>query len=86
MPIPLLSQIFYEGLYSVPFAPTILRFAPWALLVFVLRWYFGGSKNGNERVMHGKVIMVTVGLVAQDQRVQLANIIIISLGRYFRHR
>ncbi|KAI5785560.1 hypothetical protein DFH27DRAFT_518763 [Peziza echinospora] len=61
MPIPLAETILNNGLDSVPFIYPVLRVLPWALLVYVLKWFFAGTKNGNERVMHGRVVMVTGG-------------------------
>ncbi|PYH49636.1 putative oxidoreductase [Aspergillus saccharolyticus JOP 1030-1] len=61
MPIPLIVQGVTEGLSSIPFAWTILKLAPWVLLVAALKFYFGGARNASERVMHSKVVMITGG-------------------------
>ncbi|KAF3244251.1 hypothetical protein TWF192_007812 [Orbilia oligospora] len=61
MPVEFLGQVFSEGASSVPYLPTILRVLPWAVLIYILRWFFGGETNKVERVMHGKVVMVTGG-------------------------
>ncbi|KAK6531105.1 hypothetical protein TWF281_007930 [Arthrobotrys megalospora] len=61
MPVEFLGQVVSDGASSVPYLPTILRILPWAALIYVLRWFFGGESNRVERVMHGKVVMVTGG-------------------------
>ena len=60
MPIPVLGEIYYNGISSVPYLIPALKVLPWVLLLVVLKTYFNGTKNGNERVMHGKVAIVTV--------------------------
>lgn len=60
MPIPLLAQGFQEGISSIPYAWTVLKIVPFVLLVAALKYYFGGARNGSERLMHSKVVMVTV--------------------------
>lgn len=60
MPIPLIAQGFQEGISSIPYAWTVLKIVPWVLLVAALKYYFGGARNGSERLMHSKVVMVTV--------------------------
>lgn len=62
MPIPIITQGITEGLSSIPHAYTILKLAPWVLLLAALKYYFGGARNSSERVMHSKVAMVTVRL------------------------
>ncbi|PYI03030.1 oxidoreductase [Aspergillus sclerotiicarbonarius CBS 121057] len=61
MPIPILTQGITEGVSSIPYAWTILKLVPWALLIAALKYYFGGARNTSERVMHSKVVMVTGG-------------------------
>lgn len=60
MPIPLILKGATEGLSSIPYIYTILKIVPWVLLVGVLKFYFGGARNQSERLMHSKVVMVTV--------------------------
>lgn len=60
MPIPLLAQGLQEGISSIPYAWTVLKIVPFVLLVAALKYYFGGARNGSERLMHSKVVMVTV--------------------------
>lgn len=63
MPIPLIVQGIREGVGSIPHAYTVLKVVPWVLLVAALKYYFGGARNSSERVMHSKVIMITVRAV-----------------------
>lgn len=63
MPIPFLGQIYSEGIGSVPYLSSALRFVPWAVSVGLLKLYFSGSSNNYDRVMHSRVAIVTVGRV-----------------------
>lgn len=60
MPIPLIAQGIQEGIGSIPYAWTVIKTAPWLLLLAALKYYFGGARNTSERLMHSKVVMVTV--------------------------
>lgn len=60
MPIPLLADIAFKGVSSVPFALPVLKTLPWLVAVWLLKLYFGGANNKSERLMHSKVILVTV--------------------------
>ena len=60
MPIPLLADALFEGISSIPFAIPILKALPWLILIVVLKLYFGGASNTSERLMHSKVVMITV--------------------------
>jgi hypothetical protein len=60
MPIPIIAQGLRDGISSIPHAWTILRIAPWVLALAALKYYFEGARNGSERMMRSKVIMVTV--------------------------
>lgn len=60
MPIPIIAQGLRDGVSSIPHAWTILRIAPWVLVLAALKYYFEGARNGSERMMRSKVIMVTV--------------------------
>ncbi|GLI74325.1 hypothetical protein PoHVEF18_002562 [Penicillium ochrochloron] len=61
MPIPLIAQGLQEGIGSIPYAWTVIKTAPWLLLIAALKYYFGGARNTSERLMHSKVVMVTGG-------------------------
>jgi hypothetical protein len=60
MVVPLIAQGFWGGLSTIPYAYTVIKTIPWIALVILLKIYFEGSKNRSERVMHGKVVIVTV--------------------------
>lgn len=60
MPVPLIAQGITEGVSSIPYAVPVLRAAPWLLLLAALKYYFGGARNTSERLMHSKVVMITV--------------------------
>ncbi|KAF8476020.1 hypothetical protein BDZ91DRAFT_710777 [Kalaharituber pfeilii] len=61
MPIPLLSEIFYNGLSSVPHVTTVASYAPYVLALYALKRYFRGASNTHERILHSKVIILTGG-------------------------
>lgn len=60
MPIPIITQAIQEGISSIPYAWPVVRVAPWFLLLGGLKQYFGGARNTSERLMHARVVMVTV--------------------------
>ena len=60
MPLPLLADILFQGISSVPFATPILKALPWVTLIVILKLYFRGASNASERLMHSKVVIITV--------------------------
>jgi hypothetical protein len=60
MPIPLISKVASEGIDSVPWLWTIIKILPWLAVLYALKKYFGGISNRSERLMHSKVVMITV--------------------------
>ena len=62
MPIPIITQGIVEGFSSIPHGYTVLKVSAWLLLLAALKYYFGGARNTSERLMHSKVVMVTVRL------------------------
>lgn len=68
MPIPLIAQGIQEGIGSIPYAWTVIKTAPWLLLLAALKYYFGGARNTSERLMHSKVVMVTVWIPTDQYR------------------
>jgi NAD(P)-dependent dehydrogenase (short-subunit alcohol dehydrogenase family) len=60
MPIPLLSIVFYDGV-SIPYTSTLIKSAITLLAIYLLKRYFSGARNSSERVLHGKVIILTGG-------------------------
>lgn len=66
MPIPLLGDLVFKGVHSVPFAVPILKTLPCLLIVYLLKIYFGGARNTSERLMRSKIIMITVPLPSKS--------------------
>lgn len=60
MPIPLLAEGFGRGITNIPYIWTAAKVVAGIALVYLLKSYFGGASCRAERVMHGRVIMVTV--------------------------
>ncbi|CBX92702.1 hypothetical protein IAQ61_005926 [Plenodomus lingam] len=61
MPVNILAQVFSEGLDSIPYGWTVTKIASVFAVLYALKWFFNGAKNGSERNMHSKVILVTGG-------------------------
>ncbi|KAI4181997.1 MAG: hypothetical protein LQ348_004920 [Seirophora lacunosa] len=61
MPIPVLAEVANGGITSIPHLVPFLKLLPWLILVYVMKWYFGGATNRSERLMKSKVIMITGG-------------------------
>ncbi|ERF71471.1 hypothetical protein EPUS_00460 [Endocarpon pusillum Z07020] len=84
MPLPLLAESLWRGLSSIPYGYTVLKFSSWALVISLLKYYFGGARNTAERVMHGKVVIITGGTsgigaaVVRDLALRGAQIILLS--------
>jgi hypothetical protein len=68
MPIPLLAEAFGEGISGIPYAWTILQVAAVIGIITLLKIYFSGARCRSERVMHGKVVMVTVCSRPRDEQ------------------
>ena len=60
MPIHILASALFEGVYLLPFAITLLKSVPLLCLIWLLKTYFAGARNTSERLMHSKVVMITV--------------------------
>jgi hypothetical protein len=60
MPIPFFVESVYNGLPNVQSLFSVLKALLWLVLIYFLKIYFGGAKNTSERLMHSKVVMVTV--------------------------
>ncbi|KAL2438381.1 putative oxidoreductase C19A8.06 [Exophiala dermatitidis] len=84
MPLPLLAEGFNRGLYKSPYVWTVGKAAAVIGVVALLKIYFEGAKCRSERVMHGKVVMVTGGTsgigaaVVQELASRGAQIIILT--------
>ena len=60
MPLPMLVEAVFKGFDSIPYAYPILKTLPWLAFLSLLKVYFGGARNTSERLMHSKVVMITV--------------------------
>ncbi|KAL8709958.1 MAG: hypothetical protein Q9220_005408 [cf. Caloplaca sp. 1 TL-2023] len=84
MPIPILVEVAFNGIHSVPLLAPTLKLLPWLVLVFILKRYFGGAQNVSERLMKSKVVMITGGTsgigaaLAQELALRGAQIILLS--------
>ena len=63
MPLPLLAHGLWKGLSSIPHGYTAAKSLLWVLSISLLKYYFGGARNSSERVMHGKLVIVTVSSI-----------------------
>lgn len=63
MPLPFLSDVYHYGYDAAPHLREITQYLPYLGAIGLIRWYASGAKNGNERVFHGKVIIMTVRLL-----------------------
>ncbi|KAL2354437.1 hypothetical protein BJ546DRAFT_1026388 [Cryomyces antarcticus] len=64
MPVYIAKQALVDGISSLPYYEylfTVLKVAPWLVLLYLLKLYFGGATNTSERLMHSKVVMITGG-------------------------
>ena len=68
MPIPLIGDIIFKGIDSVPFIYPILKTLPWLIALFLAKLWFGGAVNKSERLMHSKVIMITVNSIGNPSK------------------
>lgn len=60
MPIHILASVVFEGAYLLPYVIPLLKAIPLLFSVWLMKTYFGGGRNTSERLMHSKVIMITV--------------------------
>ena len=60
MPIPIIVEVVFHGIRSVPFLIPVLKTLSGLLLIYLLKVYFNGFKNTSERLMHSKIVMITV--------------------------
>lgn len=60
MPIPIISHGVAEGITAIPYAFTVVKAAAVVAVVALLKYFFGGARNTSVRMMHSKVVMVTV--------------------------
>ena len=63
MPIHILASAVFEGVFFLPFVIPLLKVLFLLSSIWLLKIYFGGANNTSERLMHSKVIMITVNEV-----------------------
>ncbi|KAI4094333.1 MAG: hypothetical protein LQ339_007519 [Xanthoria mediterranea] len=84
MPIAILAEVADKGIFSIPYVIPTLKLLPWLVLIFISKWYFGGTSNTSERLMKSKVVMITGGTsgigaaVAQQLALRGAQIILLT--------
>ncbi|MCJ1472270.1 hypothetical protein MMC13_000917 [Lambiella insularis] len=84
MPLPFLAEVYVKGVPAPHIVFPILKSIPWLALIYLLKWYLGGSRNASERLMHSKVVMITGGTsgigaaVAQSLAERGAQIILLT--------
>ena len=66
MPIPMIIEVLRGGPAKFLRLTPLLRVLPWLSAVVALKYYFGGARNRAERLLHGKVVMVTVGCASAN--------------------
>ena len=75
MPIHFISDVIFNGWNAVPYVAVLaLKTLPWLIVIWLLKWYFGGAKNASERLMHSKVIMITVYLTSDRIQIQVLTL------------
>jgi NAD(P)-dependent dehydrogenase (short-subunit alcohol dehydrogenase family) len=55
------SVLFNDGLQSVPYLATITKILFTVSILYLIKLYFSGASNTSERVLHGKVAIITGG-------------------------
>jgi hypothetical protein len=80
MPIPIIAEAFRQGSASLKYVTPVLKAIPWIALLVGLKYFFGGARNRSERVMHGKVVILTVCSLHPPMSA------LTSPGRHVRHR
>lgn len=62
MVVPLLAEGFGRGITNIPYLGFVIKLILSNGLIYLLKRYFQGAICKSERVMHGKVVIVTVCL------------------------
>ena len=65
MPVPILAETLLKGLPKVSIVFSILKIVPWLVIIYLLKIYFSGARNTSERLMHSKIIMITVHTIRE---------------------
>lgn len=62
MVVPLLAEGFGRGVTKIPYLASFVKVVLSVGLLYILKTYFGGATCKSERLMHGKVVIITVCL------------------------
>jgi small-conductance mechanosensitive channel len=60
MPLPFIAESIFNRVPAAPLFITAFKALLWLVPVALLKLYFGGARNISERLMHSKVVMITV--------------------------
>ena len=60
MPIHILASAVFEGVSLFPFVIPLFKLLPLLFSIWLLKMYFGGASSTSERLMHSKIVMITV--------------------------
>lgn len=60
MVVPLLAEGFGRGVTNIPYLSSVAKIVLTVGLIYGLKVYFGGATCKSERLMHGKVVIITV--------------------------
>lgn len=80
MPLPLIAEGVFGGWRAIPYIGLVLKVAPWLVLIFILKRWFGGARNKSERLLHSKVVMITV-----HPPYRYIYLVLTASGRHVRH-
>ena len=83
MPVPLLAEGLFGDVSRIPYLYTSLKLVPWLALLVGLKYFFGGARCRADRLMHGRVVMVTVRtlrLFFEHARLTSARAVLLALG------
>lgn len=72
MVVPLLAEGFERGVTNLPYLSSIVKIVLSVGILYGLKAYFGGATCKSERLMHGKVVIITVCL-RQNMRCSFAK-------------
>lgn len=61
MPIDIVSSVFLDGPQSIPGWDYIKNYGPPLIAAGAIKYYFGGSSNTFDRLLHGRVYIITGG-------------------------